>query len=99
MKKIIPRPPQRYKECKLCKRIRYFVIVAIGIIIVAKTNPAGLKALTFITTDNLAMAITVFLGFTIVFKVIHWQFIGRHDADESAQDNKTSGDNTPTKTP
>ena len=88
MKKIIPRPPQRYKECKLCKRIRYFVIAAVAIIIVAKTNPAGLKALTFVTTDNLAMAITIFLGFTIVFKVIHWQLIGRHDGEDENQNSE-----------
>ena len=90
MKKIIPRPPQRYKECKLCKRIRYFVVAAVAIIIVAKTNPAGLKALTFVTTDNLATAITIFLGFTIVFKVIHWQLIGRHDGDDETEDETES---------
>ena len=88
MKKIIPRPPQRYKECKLCKRIRYFVVAAVAIIVVAKTNPAGLQALTFVTTDNLATVITAFLGFTIVFKVIHWKLIGRHDTDEDTPNEK-----------
>ena len=82
MTDLLPRPPRKQHECKLCKRIRWFIVASVLVIIVAKTNPDGLRALSFVTTENVALLITGLLGATIISKVLHWHFIGRYEHQE-----------------